>query len=148
MELRSPDFENNELIPSRYTCDGENINPELEILDVPESSQSLVLIMDDPDAPNGTWVHWTVWNMDPSVRTIAAGTAPAGAIEGRTSFERTGYGGPCPPSGTHRYFFRIYALDTKLDLPANTKAEELADAMADHIISQAELVGLYAKDGV
>jgi hypothetical protein len=146
MELKSPDFENNGLIPSRFTCDGENVNPTLDISGVPSDAQSLVLVMDDPDAPHGTWVHWLVWNIDPNTERIVSGSIPADAIEGMTDFGRPGYGGPCPPSGTHRYFFKLYALDTKLDLASTANSKELLESLRDHIIATAELIGLYAKE--
>jgi Raf kinase inhibitor-like YbhB/YbcL family protein len=146
MELTSPDFENNGLIPSRFTCDGENVNPTLEIKNIPEETESLTLIMDDPDAPNGTYTHWTVWNMDPSTETIITGSLPVGAIEGETSFGETGYGGPCPPSGTHRYFFKLFALSSELDLPPSTKVEELMEAIEAAKVEECELVGLYTRD--
>lgn len=146
MELTSPDFENNELIPSRYTCDGEDINPELEISNVPPETKSLALIIDDPDAPDGTWIHWTVWNIDPETERIPAGSAPLDAIEGMTSFSRTGYGGPCPPSGTHRYYFKLYALDTKLDLNSSAQVGDLEAVIEEHLIDRCELIGLYTRE--
>src|SRR3989344_873103 len=117
MNLSSPAFEHHQPIPAKYTCDGENINPLLQFSDIPDSTKSLVLIMDDPDAPAGLWVHWTIWNIDPGTAEIAENSVPPGSIEGVTSFGKPGYGGPCPPSGTHRYFFKFFALDTKLDIP-------------------------------
>jgi hypothetical protein len=146
MELTSPEFEDNELIPSRFTCDGEDINPELEITDVPAEAKSLVLIMDDPDAPDGTWVHWTVWGIDPETERIPAGTAPMNAVEGMTSAKRTGYSGPCPPSGTHRYYFKLFALDTKPDLKPSAQVSDLEEAMEDHLLARCELIGLYARE--
>jgi Raf kinase inhibitor-like YbhB/YbcL family protein len=145
MELKSPDFEHNTLIPTRYTCDGEDINPELEILGVPEGAQSLVLIMDDPDSPNGTWTHWLLWNIPTDTDRIGAGTEPVGSVEGLNSFGKQGYGGPCPHEGTHRYFFKLYALDTRLALEAGTDKESLERAIEGHILDQAELVGLYTR---
>lgn len=145
MIISSPAFENNKEIPSKYTCDGENINPSLQISKVPEGTQSLVLIMDDPDAPAGTWVHWIIWNIDPKTAEVAENSVPPGGVGGVTSFGSTGYGGPCPPSGTHRYFFKLYALDTKLDLPSEADKAQLEKAMEGHILDQAELVGLYSR---
>lgn len=145
MQIISPAFGHRERIPKKYTCDGEDINPPLTISDVPEGTKSLALIHDDPDALAGTWVHWTIWNIAPSTREIAERSVPEGAIEGAQSWERTGYGGPCPPSGTHRYFFKIYALDTVLDLTPNTDVKGLGAAMAGHILDTAELIGLYAR---
>ena len=145
MKLESSVFENNGNIPSKYTCDGENVNPPLEISEVPENTKSLVLIVDDPDAPMGTWVHWTVWNISPKTTEISENSVPEGAVEGITDFGKPGYGGPCPPSGTHRYFFKLYALDTTLDLGSSAKAKDIEKAMEGHILDKAELVGLYSR---
>lgn len=144
MKLTSIVFENSQKMPSEYTCDGPNIAPELDIEDVPENAKSLALIMDDPDAPAGTWVHWVVWNIPPYTKTIAKGTEPEG-VQGKTSFGRAGYGGPCPPSGTHRYFFKLYALDTMLGLKKGSSKEDLESAMDGHIIDEAELMGTYKR---
>ena len=144
MLITSPSFAHNAMIPPKYTCQGEDINPPLEIDNIPSNTKSLVLIMDDPDAPMGTWVHWTVWNIPPDTKTIGENTKPQG-MEGITSFGKPGYGGPCPPSGTHRYFFKLYALDTNLDLSLATKKEELEKTMKGHILDKAELIGLYKK---
>ena len=145
MKLESPVFENNGNIPSKYTCDGENVNPPLEISEVPENAKSLVLIVDDPDAPMGTWVHWTVWNISSKTTEISENSVPEGAVEGMTDFGKPGYGGPCPPSGTHRYFFKLYALDATLDLDSSDKAKDIEKAMEGHILDKAELVGLYSR---
>lgn len=145
MQIISSAFEHNQNIPVKYTCDGENINPPLEVVDLPENTQSLVIIMDDPDAPNGTWVHWTVWNIAPTTKMIPASSVPSDAIEGETSFGRTGYGGPCPHAGTHHYFFKLYALDTNPDLDPAAEKEQLVEAMEGHVLEKAELVGLYAR---
>jgi hypothetical protein len=144
MKLTSPAFENNKEIPSEHTCDGANILPELNIEYVPENAKSLALIMDDPDAPSGTWVHWVVWNIPPDTKTIAKGTEPQG-VQGTTSFGKQGYGGPCPPFGTHRYFFKLYALDTTLDLKEGSTKEALEAAMDGHVIEKAELMGNYKR---
>lgn len=136
-------FENNGNIPKEYTCDGDDISPELNIEDVPENAKSLVLINDDPDAPMGTWVHWLIWNIPVDTKTIGKGSKIG--VEGTTSFGRTGYGGPCPPSGKHRYFFKLYALDTELDLPESTTKKELEKAMKGHIIEKTELIGMYSR---
>lgn len=146
MRIASPAFGHNQNIPAKYTCDGENVNPVLEIAEVPEDAKSLALIMDDPDAPRGTWVHWTLWNIDPSTRQIDENSVPAGAAEGTTSFGKPGYGGPCPPSGTHRYFFKLYALDQMLDLPASTDKSGLENAVQGHVLGQAEFIGLYSRE--
>ncbi|MBI2551718.1 YbhB/YbcL family Raf kinase inhibitor-like protein [Candidatus Uhrbacteria bacterium] len=145
MRIESPAFGQNERIPKKYTCDGEDVNPPLTIADVPEGTKSLALIHDDPDATDGTWVHWTVWNITPDTRALEEGKVPQGAMEGTQSWGRTGYGGPCPPSGAHRYFFKLYALDATLDLPASTDAQGLTSAMEGHILAQAELIGLYER---
>ncbi|MBM3707295.1 MAG: YbhB/YbcL family Raf kinase inhibitor-like protein [Actinobacteria bacterium] len=145
MKIISNAFEHNSMIPPKYTCDGQNINPSLEISGAPENTKSLVLIVDDPDAPMGTWIHWTIWNIEPKTNVIAENSCPGGAVEGMTSFGRTGYGGPCPPSGTHRYFFKIFALDSILDLTSNAYIRELEHAMQNHIIDHAEVIGLYKR---
>jgi|SRR3989344_6854502 len=145
MKLTSPTFNHNKLIPAKYTCDGNDVNPPLLISEVPPHTQSLVLIVDDPDAPAGDWVHWTIWNIDPKTTEIAENSVPAGAIEGLTDFGRSGWDGPCPPSGTHRYFFKLYALDIELKLPADTNKTKLLQIMNGHILTQAELIGLYHR---
>jgi Raf kinase inhibitor-like YbhB/YbcL family protein len=145
MKVESTAFKNNKLIPKIYTCDGENINPPLLISDVPENAKSLVLIVDDPDAPAGTWVHWTVWNIDPKVSGIPENSVPEGSVEGMTDSGRSGYVGPCPPSGTHRYFFKIYALDTMLDLSPSVRAADIEKEMEASILAEAQLVGLYRR---
>lgn len=145
MKISSPAFEPNQAIPLKYTCDGENVNPPLQIVDVPAGTKSLVLISDDPDAPMGTWVHWTIWNIAPDIKEIAEDSIPFGAVEGITSYGNKGYGGPCPPSGTHRYFFKLYALDTILDLPLDAKAGDIEKMMSGHILDKAEVIGLYKR---
>jgi len=145
MKITSSAFEQNQSIPSKYTCDGENINPPLSVSGVPENAQSLALIFDDPDAPAGTWIHWVVWNIDPKTAEIPENSAPAEATEGTTSFGKPGYGGPCPPSGEHRYFFKLYALDTKLDLDLSAGADRLEAAMKGHVLAEAELMGVYSR---
>ncbi|HEY4662363.1 MAG TPA: YbhB/YbcL family Raf kinase inhibitor-like protein [Candidatus Humimicrobiaceae bacterium] len=145
MEIESLVFKNNKLIPSKYTCDGENVNPPLLIGDVPENAKSLVLIVDDPDASRGTWVHWTVWNIGPHIKEIKENSCPQNAVEGRTDFGRPGYGGPCPPSGTHRYFFKLFALNTTLDIDTSTEAADLEREIEDNILAKAQLVGLYRR---
>jgi len=145
MKISSPAFQHNQSIPSKYTCDGANINPPLTISDVPKDGKSLVLIHDDPDAPVGLWIHWLLWNIDPKTTEIPENSIPNGAVEGTTSWKHTGYGGPCPPDGQHRYFFKLYALDTMLDLPASTEKDELETAMKDSVLAKAELIGLYKR---
>ena len=144
MKLTSPAFANNGTIPSEYTCDGNDLSPPLSISDVPSNAKSLILVMDDPDAPVGTWDHWIVFNMGPSTKEIHKGTEPK-ATAGKNSWGRTGYGGPCPPSGTHRYFFKLYALDAMLNLPQGATKKELEMAMQGHIIAKAELMGTYKR---
>jgi Raf kinase inhibitor-like YbhB/YbcL family protein len=146
MKLTSPAFGNNQLIPAKYTCDGQDINPPLQISEIPEGAKSLVLIVDDPDAPMGTWDHWIVWNIDPSISLIEENTVPKGAIEGLNDFGKTSYGGPCPPSGTHHYYFKLYALDRTLELDSSVKKKEVEKAMAGAILDQVELIGLYQRE--
>ena len=145
MTITSPAFKNGALIPSRFTCDGDDISPALVIGNVPPEAKSLALIMDDPDAPGGMWVHWVVWNMDPKTTEIGVNKVPAGANQGMNDFRKAPYGGPCPPSGTHRYFFKLYALDAKLELGAGTNKAGLEKAMKGHILAQAELMGKYKR---
>ncbi len=145
MKIKSSAFENNQTIPSKYTCDGENTSPPLSIAEVPKNTQSLVLIVDDPDAPAGTWVHWTIWNIDPKTKEIPEGSVPSGGGEGITSFGNTGYGGPCPLSGTHRYFFKIYALDIKLELSPDATSSKIEEEINGHILAKDELIGFYSR---
>ena len=145
MKLTSPVFLNEGMIPLDFTCDGENKNPPLSIREVPVEAKSLALIMDDPDAPRGTWTHWTIWNLAPETREIASQEIFSGALEGLTSFGEAGYGGPCPHAGTHRYYFRLYALDAKLALPAGSTVEVLRQVMSEHILADTELMGRYAR---
>ncbi len=143
--LHSPAFDRQQQIPRKYTCDGNDINPPLRIEHIPMAAQSLALIVDDPDAPRGTWVHWVLWNIDPSRSEISEGSVPAGAVEGVNDFGNLGYGGPCPPSGTHRYFFRLYALDAAIPLDKGITRKDLEKAMKGHVLGQAELIGLYSR---
>jgi Raf kinase inhibitor-like YbhB/YbcL family protein len=145
MELTSEAFQHNGFIPSKYTCQGEDVSPQLTITNVPSNAKSLVLIVDDPDAPSKTWVHWVVYNIDPSVSDIPEGTVPQGGIEGMTDFGNTEYGGPCPPSGTHRYRFKLYALDSMLEISDGETLDVVEEAMHRHITDETELVGLYKK---
>jgi phosphatidylethanolamine-binding protein (PEBP) family uncharacterized protein len=128
LHISSSAFEHNGNIPVKYTCDGKDINPPLTIKDIPSEAKSLVLIVDDPDAPMGTWVHWVVWNIDP-----------------QNDFRKHDYGGPCPPSGTHRYFFKLYALSSSLDLPSSSKKADVEKAMKGHMISESQIIGLYKR---
>lgn len=145
MQLTSPAFQHNEHIPRQYTCDGANVNPPLNILDAPKEAKSMILIVDDPDAPRGDWVHWTVWNIHPATAVIGENNVPAGAIEGQTDFGQPGYGGPCPPSGIHRYHFKLYALDEKLMVGEQAAKADLLKAIAGHILEQSTLIGLYKR---
>ncbi len=144
LKISSPVFDNNGMIPKKYTCDGEDINPPLLIDGVPEGTKSLALIVDDPDAPMGTWVHWVVWNINADTREIGEGEK-TGGVEGMNDFRKHSYGGPCPPSGTHRYFFKVYALDSELNIPDNSDKDAVEEAMSGHILDKAELVGLYRR---
>src|SRR3989344_7819771 len=133
MKIKSPAFKYGERIPTQYTCDGADINPPLSISDVSSGAKRLVLIVDDPDATRGvTWDHWLLWNIPPDTREIKEGITPPGAITGSNSWPKAAYGGPCPPA-EHRYFFKLYALDTMLNLPAGSIKEPLLAAMAGHI---------------
>jgi len=145
MQLTSPAFDHEESIPAKYSCDGDNINPPLEIAGVPEAARSLALIMDDPDAPGGTFVHWTVWNISADTTSIAEDSVPDQAQEGMTSFGQAGYGGPCPPDGEHRYYFRVYALGGDIYLDSGAGKEDLEKAMEPYILDQAELMGYYER---
>ncbi len=142
MKLWSPEFEHNQLIPEKFTCDGEDINPTLNIEDIPLETKSLALIVDDPDAPMGTWVHWVVFNI-PIISKIEENSVPG--TQGMNDFRKLGYGGPCPPSGTHRYFFKLYALDCKLNLEEGARKKDVEEAMQGHILAQTELIGLYRR---
>ncbi len=144
MKLTSPAFEHEGNIPSEFTCDSSDISPELEISDVRENTKSLALVMDDPDAPAGKWDHWIIFNIPQDTKKIEKGTEPEG-IPGKNSWGKTGYGGPCPPSGTHRYFFKLFALDTELDLPEGSTKQELEEAMQNHLIEETQLIGKYQR---
>ncbi|MCI0499527.1 MAG: YbhB/YbcL family Raf kinase inhibitor-like protein [Planctomycetales bacterium] len=150
LDVTSAAFENGGLIPPKYTADGQDISPPLGWSGVPEGTQSLALICDDPDAPVGTWVHWLMWNIPPEVTGLNENIPPNAALEngirqGTTDFNQIGYGGPAPPSGTHRYFFKIYALDSMLNLPPGATKPGLEKAMSGHILAKGELMGKYAR---
>ena len=145
MKIASPAFPDGGKIPVRYTADGENISPPLQVSGVPAGAKSLVLIVDDPDAPMGTWTHWLVWNLKPDLREIAEAGVQAGAVQGSNDFGKSAYGGPSPPSGVHRYYFKLYALDTQLDLPPATKRKKLDTALRGHILATAIWMGRYAR---
>jgi Raf kinase inhibitor-like YbhB/YbcL family protein len=144
LDVSSPSFKNGDYIPTMYTCEGQSTNPPLEIKAIPPGTQTLALIVDDPDAPAGTFDHWVIWNIEPA-KTIRENSAPG--TEGRNGKGSKGYTGPCPPAGTgiHHYHFKLYALDTKLDLGAGAKKSELENAMKGHVLGQGELVGLYSN---
>lgn len=139
------DFEHNGNIPSKYTCDGDDKAPILNILDVPKDAKELVLIVDDPDAPMGLWVHWILYNISPDVEVIDNDNLPSGVKQGMTNFGRLGWGGPCPPDGMHRYFFKLYALDTSLNVKEGLDKKELEEKIKNHIIEKTELIGLYKR---
>lgn len=150
IKITSPAFENEGMIPAKYTCDGEDISPPLQWDAVPEGTKSIALISDDPDAPMGTWVHWVLFNLPADARELKENippdkTLPNGAKQGTSDFGRIGYGGPCPPGGTHRYFFKIYALDTELSLQAGARKRDLLKAMEGHIVGQGQLMGKYKR---
>ena len=140
--LISTVFSQNGHIPPQYTCEGKNINPPLKVENIPDGTKTLALIVEDPDAPGGVFDHWIVWNISPN-EAIAETNTPG--ISGTNSFGKTGYGGPCPPSGVHRYFFKVFALDSELNLLAGSRKKELLEAMKGHVLASAELMGLYQK---
>ncbi|NOY98742.1 MAG: YbhB/YbcL family Raf kinase inhibitor-like protein [Chloroflexi bacterium] len=149
-ELTSSAFAPGESIPEVYSCDGDDISPPLAWGDPPEGTQSFALITDDPDAPGGTWVHWVLYNIPAGARSLPENIPldpqlADGSLQGKNSWHRLGYGGPCPPSGTHRYFFKLYALDASPGLTAGAAKEELLQAMDGHILAQAELMGTYSR---
>ena len=150
MQLKSSAFGNGQPIPGKFTCDGADISPPLEWEGIPDEAISLALICDDPDAPVGTWVHWVYFNLSVDAGFLPEDVGPQempeiGGVQGRNDFGRIGYGGPCPPGGTHRYFFKLYALDAMLDLGAGAPKEALLKAMEGHIMDQTEMVGTYRR---
>ena len=144
MSLTSPAFNDGEAIPVQYSCDGDDVSPDLDWFGIPEGTASLAFIMDDPDAPVGTWIHWVLYNIPADMPGLQLGITGVG-MDGTNSWGTTGYGGPCPPGGTHRYFFKLYALDLNLDLEAGANKEELLTAIDGHILGQAELMGTYTR---
>jgi Raf kinase inhibitor-like YbhB/YbcL family protein len=144
ISITSPSFQPGGDIPPKFTCNGTNVSPELQISSVPNEAKSLLLIVDDPDAPRGLFRHWIVWNIDPKTTRVAENSAPTAGVQGINDFGKRNYGGPCPPSGTHRYFFKIFALDTKLELKPGARRAELDTAMRGHILAQGELMGRYS----
>jgi Raf kinase inhibitor-like YbhB/YbcL family protein len=150
IKIESPAFKEGGMIPVKYTCDGENVSPALKWGDLPTGTKSLALISDDPDAPVGTWVHWVLYNLPPDVRALPENVPSKkslenGAVHGTNDFKRLGYGGPCPPGGTHRYFFKIYALDKKIDLAPGAKKDQLVKAMEGHVLDSGQLMGKYRR---
>jgi len=148
--LKTTAFPESGLIPKKYTCDGTDVSPALSWNTPPEGTQSFALIVDDPDAPVGTWTHWVIWNIPAKTTALPESVTKteeaSGALQGKNDFKRIGYGGPCPPPGKpHRYFFKLYALDTRLELKAGASKNELERAIKGHILAQAELVGKYAR---
>ncbi len=144
--LSSAEFTDNSVIPSKFTCQGADIAPTLTWQGAPENTQTYALIMDDPDAPNGTWDHWVIFNIPANISKLSNETEiPDGAINATNSWGNVGYGGPCPPSGTHRYFFKLYALDTSLALQAEATKADVETAMQGHILATAQLMGFYSK---
>jgi hypothetical protein len=144
--ISSPAFENGGEIPKKYTCDGANVNPFLKIESVPPKTKSLALVFDDIDAPRGSYVHWILSNIDPIIREIKENSVPEGAAQGTNDFKKRNYGGPCPPRRAHKYVFKIFALDTLLNLNPNFTKKDLEKAMEGHIISQTQLMGLYKRN--
>lgn len=138
-------FDDGERIPSKYTCDGKDVNPPLEFLDIPKNAKSLALIVDDPDSPAKIWTHWILWNISPHIKNIKENSAPLGAREGMNGFGNVGYGGPCPHSGEHRYQFKLFALDAELNLPNGSKKNEVERVMKGHIVDKVILTGVYSK---
>ena len=150
IKLTSRAFQEGGAIPAQYTCDGQNVSPPLAWGDVPAETKSLALVADDPDAPRGTWVHWVIYNLPASTRELpegmpASGELAAGGRQGRNDFDQTAYGGPCPPAGTHRYYFKLYALNTTLDRPIGATRQDLLRAMYGHILDEGQLMGRYKK---
>jgi Raf kinase inhibitor-like YbhB/YbcL family protein len=144
MKITSSAFQEGGNIPSKFTCDGSDTSPPLQITGVPSKAKSLVLIADDPDAPGGLFTHWLIWNIPPQINSISEGSAPKG-VHGANDFGKSDYKGPCPPPGTHRYSFKIFALDRELDLRSPGKRSQVDAAMKGHVIAQGELVGRYAR---
>jgi Raf kinase inhibitor-like YbhB/YbcL family protein len=150
LTLESGGFRYGNIIPRRYTCEGDDVSPPVAWSDPPDQTRTFALIMEDPDAPGGLWVHWVLFNVPAAARAIPengslAGALPAGATHGTNSWGRMGYGGPCPPAGTHRYFLKLYALDAKLNLTSGSTAEGLTDAMKGHVLGEATLMGRYSR---
>ncbi|MES2154643.1 MAG: YbhB/YbcL family Raf kinase inhibitor-like protein [bacterium] len=147
MQITSPAFRNGQPIPLEHTCKGRDASPEISWTGLPDGTGAVALILDDPDAPGGTWTHWTLWDLPPTVMSLAAGAdvTRLGAVLGTTSARTQGYHGPCPPSGTHRYFFTIYALDGMLGLPRGAKVDELRAAIKGRALGKGQLMGTFSK---
>lgn len=150
IKLISAAFTEGQPIPRQYTCDGMNVSPPLEWSEVPKNAKTLAIICDDPDAPSGTWVHWVLYNLPADKIGLIENVPPTeklpgGGLHGKNDFGKPGYGGPCPPSGTHRYFFKIYALDSELSLKAGATKAELLKAMEGHTLAQGQLMGTYSR---
>jgi Raf kinase inhibitor-like YbhB/YbcL family protein len=150
IQIKSTAFEEGSMIPKKYTCDGPNVSPPLSWDSIPEGTKSLALICDDPDAPGGTWVHWVIFNIPPNIKELTEGiphqkSLPIGAKQGRSDFGEIGYGGPCPPGGTHRYYFKFYALDKEINLEPGSRKTQLLKAMEGHILSEGQLMGKYKR---
>ena len=148
--ISSEAFDEGGTIPVEYTCDGNDMSPPLVFSGIPDDVKSIAVIMDDPDAPGGIWVHWVIYNIPSDTRELAkgmpiAGTLPDGSRQGTSDFGKTGYGGPCPPSGTHRYYFKAYALDTVPDLQSGASKAQLENAMQGHVLARSELMGRYGR---
>jgi len=146
LKVTSPAFENHKTIPSKYGCDGINVNPAIQIDDVPSGTKSLALLFDDQDAPRKSYVHWIVWNIDPSVNVIGENSIPEGAVQGLNDFKKNTYGGPCPPTRPHRYACIVYALDTRLNLDPRSGKAELEKALEGHVIGKGQLMGVYKRE--
>jgi Raf kinase inhibitor-like YbhB/YbcL family protein len=144
IKITSPAFAAGTEIPAKYTCNGANASPPLHFATVPAQAKSLAIIVADPDAPGGTFTHWIVWNIDPKTAELAENNLPPGAVRGTNDFGKSGYGGPCPPSGTHRYYYRVFALDNQLSLKPGAKAAEFEKAIAGHVLARGELMGRYS----
>lgn len=150
IKVKSTAFDEGGMIPKRYTCDGADISPQLSWTGVPDGTKSIALISDDPDAPMGTWVHWVLYNLPPDVTELPEGVPSKkvlenGAKQGTNDFRKIGYGGPCPPGGTHRYYFKIYALDNEVNLEPGATKDQLLKAMKGHILVEGQLMGRYKR---
>jgi Raf kinase inhibitor-like YbhB/YbcL family protein len=146
MSISSPEFSDKGTIPSMFTCDGEDINPPLRFENVPEDAVSIALLVEDSDSVGKDWLHWAVFNIDPSTTVIHDDSVPRGSIEVMTDFGTKGYGGPCPANGIHRYHFKLFALDSILDITEDVTMDEIKQMLDDHTISKAELTGLYSRE--